>query len=198
MNQEKKIVGIGYNGFPIGCSDDDFPWSKNDADPLNNKYLYVCHAEVNAVLNKNSADLKGCHIYVALFPCNGCAKMIIQSQIKKIIYFSDKYAGTSGTIASKKLLDAAGVEYVKFTSTTLNGPIHLNFLDIERIGQLELNGTIATSEYLCWTDYFMSIAVLASYRSRVTDSQMGACIINSQKKIVGKKSRIWIFGASGS
>lgn len=187
VNQEKKIVGIGYNGFPIGCSDDEFPWTKNATDPLNNKYLYVCHAEVNAVLNKNSADIKGCHIYVALFPCNGCAKMIIQSQIKKIVYFSDKYGDRPSTIASKKLLDAAGVEYVKFTSTTLNGRIELDFRAIDRIGKLDLNGkSDAASEYLCWTDYFMSIAVLASYRSRVAGSQMGACIINADKKIVGK------------
>lgn len=192
MNQEKKIVGIGYNGFPIGCSDDEFPWSKDSADPLQSKYLYVCHAEVNAILNKNSADIKGCHIYVALFPCNGCAKMIIQSQIKKVIYFSDKYADKPSTIASKKLLNAAGVEYVKFTSSTLNGRIDLNFVDVNRIGKLDLNVTI---KHLCWTDYFMSIAVLASYRSKVVSYQMGACIINSENRIVGNEKPTWNFYA---
>ncbi len=189
VNQEKKIVGIGYNGFPIGCSDLKFPWSKDTIDPLNSKYLYVCHAEVNAILNKNSADTKGCDIYVALFPCNGCAKMIIQSRIKKVIYFSDKYADKPSTIASKKLLDAAGVEYVKFTSSTLNGRIDLNFpMEIDHsISKLDLNDTkTGTLGYLCWADYFMSIAVLTSYRSKVVGSQMGACIINSENRIVGK------------
>lgn len=186
VNHEKKIVGIGYNGFPIGCSDDEFPWTKDTVDPLQSKYLYVCHAEVNAILNKNSADTKGCHIYVALFPCNGCAKMIIQSQITKVIYFSDKYADTPKTVASKKLLNAAGVECVKFTSSTMNGRIDLNFLDVNRIAELDLN---ATAKPLCWTDFFMSIAVLASYRSRVASNPMGACIINSENRIVGNETQ---------
>lgn len=112
--------------------------------------------------------------------------MIIQSQIKKVIYFSDKYADKPTTIASKKLLDAAGVEYVKFTSATLNGHIDLNFVDVHHIGKLDLNEKKVSNEHLCWTDYFMSIAVLASYRSRVASNQMGACIINSENRIVGK------------
>lgn len=162
-----------------------FPWSKDSANPLQSKYLYVCHAEVNAILSKNSADIKGCVIYVALFPCHMCAKMIIQSQIKKVIYYSDKYADKPSTIASKKLFDAAGVEYIPFSSATLNGCIELNFLDISHIGKLELKESIATTKPLCWTDYFMSIAVLASYRSRVANDQMGACIINAENRIVG-------------
>lgn len=140
-------------------------------------------------MNKNSADTKGCDLYVALFPCNGCAKMIIQSRIKKVIYFSDKYADKPTTIASKKLLDAAGVEYVKFASSTLNGRIELNFRDITDIGHLDLIERQVSEEYLCWSDYFMSIAVLASYRSKVAGNQMGACIINSDNKIVGKLDR---------
>ncbi|KAJ6648906.1 Deoxycytidylate deaminase [Pseudolycoriella hygida] len=180
VNQDKKIVGLGYNGFPIGCSDDEFPWSKNSEDPFHTKYLYVCHAEVNAILNKNSVDTKGCHIYVALFPCNECTKLIIQSRIKKVIYFSDKYADKPSVIASKKLLDAAGVEYVKFTSTTLNQRIDLNFCDIN-----DNNENSEKPKYLCWTDYFMSIAVLASHRSNVPSAREGACIINAENKIVG-------------
>ncbi|KAG7392201.1 hypothetical protein PHYBOEH_006455 [Phytophthora boehmeriae] len=80
VNPEKKIVGIGYNGFPNGCDDDDLPWARESAtnSPLDTKYPYVCHAEMNAILNKNSTDVKGCTIYVALFPCNECAKLIIQ------------------------------------------------------------------------------------------------------------------------
>jgi len=176
---------MGYNGFPIGCTDNEFPWTKDSKDPLESKYLYVCHAEVNDILNKNSADIKGCDIYVGLFPCNGCAKMIIQSQIKRVIYFSDKYADKPTTIASKKLLNAAGVKYIQFTSSTLNGCIALNFVDINYLEKLELNEKNVKANHLCWTDYFMSIAVLASYRSKVVSNRMGACIINSENRIVG-------------
>ncbi|XP_076845658.1 deoxycytidylate deaminase isoform X3 [Brachyhypopomus gauderio] len=79
VNQENKIVGIGYNGMPNGCDDDLLPWSRAAEDKLDTKYPYVCHAELNAIMNKNSADVKGCSMYVALFPCNECAKLIIQA-----------------------------------------------------------------------------------------------------------------------
>lgn len=84
VSKDKKIVGVGYNGFPIGCDDDKFPWLKNKDDKFNCKLTYVCHAEVNAILNKQSANLKNCTMYVSLFPCNECAKVIIQSGLKKI------------------------------------------------------------------------------------------------------------------
>lgn len=115
VNEEKKIVGIGYNGFPKGCSDDNLPWGKTQNASGENKYLFVCHAEMNAILNKNSAEVKNCAIYVALFPCNECAKMIIQSGLKEIIYFSDKHAAKAETKASKKMLDMAGIKYRQFT-----------------------------------------------------------------------------------
>lgn len=112
--------------------------------------------------------------------------MIIQSRIKKVIYFSDKYADKPTVQASKKMLDAAGVEYVKFTSSTLGDQIVLNFLDVNSIGKLDLNeNSKGTNNYLPWADFFMSIAVLASYKSRVADNRMGACIINSENKVVG-------------
>jgi dCMP deaminase len=114
VNKEKHIVGIGYNGFPINCNDDSFPWTKSSLDPLENKYMYVCHAEVNAVLNKNSIDVKGCSLYVALFPCNECAKIIIQSRIEEVVYLSDKHFDKPSTIASKKMLDSAGVFYRQY------------------------------------------------------------------------------------
>jgi len=110
VNTEKEIVGIGYNGFPWGCSDDEFPWSR-EGEPLETKYLYVCHAELNSILNKNSGDLKGCRMYVALFPCNECAKLIIQSGINEIVFYGDKYHNKTEFIASRKLLNAAGVKY---------------------------------------------------------------------------------------
>ncbi|XP_041358519.1 deoxycytidylate deaminase-like [Gigantopelta aegis] len=109
VNKDNKIVGIGYNGMPNGCSDDIMPWGKGSADILNTKQLYVCHAELNAVLNKNSADVKDCTIYVALFPCNECAKVIIQSGIKEVVYCCDKHAEKPEFRASRKLLDTVGI-----------------------------------------------------------------------------------------
>eukprot|EP00092_Neocalanus_flemingeri_P015415 GFUD01016683.1.p1 GENE.GFUD01016683.1~~GFUD01016683.1.p1 ORF type:complete len:198 (-),score=68.65 GFUD01016683.1:139-732(-) len=114
VNQDKRIVGIGYNGMPRGCPDDSLPWGKASKNELENKYMYVCHAEMNAILNKNSESVTGCTIYVALFPCNECSKMIIQSGIKNVIYFSDKHKDKNSTIASKRLLDMAGVPYTQF------------------------------------------------------------------------------------
>ncbi len=111
VNAKKRIVGIGYNGFPYGCSDDEFPWERSAAGFLDNKYPYVVHAEANAILNSTS-PLDGCSIYVSLFPCNECAKLIIQSGIKRIVYMDDKYNGTEANTASKRMLAAAGVEYV--------------------------------------------------------------------------------------
>ncbi|XP_055546116.1 deoxycytidylate deaminase [Wyeomyia smithii] len=135
VNKEKKIVGVGYNGFPIGCSDDEFPWSKTSDDALENKYLYVCHAEVNAILNKNSSDVKNCTMYVALFPCNECAKVIIQSRIREIVYMSDKHNNKNTTIASKKMLDAAGVKYWRFVPRN-NILINFSEIDWDNLNQL--------------------------------------------------------------
>ncbi|MBR5789229.1 MAG: cytidine deaminase, partial [Lachnospiraceae bacterium] len=104
------------NGFPIGCSDDDFPWNR-EGDPLENKYFYTTHSELNAILNYRGGSLEGAKLYVTLFPCNECAKAIIQSGIKTICYDSDKYAMTPSTIASKRMLDAAGVKYYKYEHT---------------------------------------------------------------------------------
>ncbi|CAM9822097.1 unnamed protein product [Scytosiphon promiscuus] len=110
VNQDKRIVGIGYNGFPMGCSDDDLPWARHADEELDTKYPYVCHAEMNAILNKNSADVKGCSIYVALFPCNECAKLIIQSGIREVVYLSDKYHKTTSMTASRRLFELSGVK----------------------------------------------------------------------------------------
>ena len=105
-NDQNKIVGVGYNGFPLGCSDDILPWAR-EGDLLDTKYPYVCHAELNAVLNSISKDLRGCRIYVGLFPCNECTKVIIQAGIQEIIYLSDKYAETDAVKASKRMLDTS-------------------------------------------------------------------------------------------
>ena len=108
VNGQNKIVGTGYNGLAIGCSDEDFCWEKQ-GDFLQTKYPYVCHAELNAILNNIGMDLTGCRIYTALFPCNECAKAIIQAGIKEVIYLSDKYEGTDASRASRRMLDTAGV-----------------------------------------------------------------------------------------
>jgi dCMP deaminase len=115
VNDKNKIVGAGYNGLPIGCHDDNFPWEKQ-GEFLNTKYPYICHAELNAILNNIGMDLHGCKIYTALFPCNECTKAIIQSGINEVIYLSDKYAGTDAARASKIMLETAQVKYRKVKS----------------------------------------------------------------------------------
>ncbi|UYV73213.1 DCTD [Cordylochernes scorpioides] len=116
VSPEKKIVGVGYNGMPNGCSDDQLPWGK-EGEEQNTKYPYVCHAEMNAILNKNSHDVKNCTIYVAMFPCNECAKLIIQSGIVEVVYLSDKHHDKPMTEASRKLLTMANVRTRQFHPT---------------------------------------------------------------------------------
>lgn len=116
VNDQNKIVGAGYNGLPTGCHVDDFPWDKQGAF-LETKYPFVCHAELNAILNNIGMDLKGCKIYTALFPCNECTKAIIQAGITEVIYLSDKYAGTDAAKASKLMLDTSGVRYRKVNAS---------------------------------------------------------------------------------
>lgn len=109
VDSNKCIIGIGYNGFPRGCSDECLPWSRCATSELHNKYCYVTHAEVNAILNKCSADVRGATIYVALFPCNDCAKVIIQSGIREVVYLNDQYHDTDGCRASRIMFEMAGV-----------------------------------------------------------------------------------------
>lgn len=106
--KDNKIIGMGYNGLPKGCDDDEYPWDK-EGDFLNTKYPYIVHAELNAILNSIHSNLKDSIIYVALFPCNECAKAIIQSGIKKVVYLSDKYKDSDVFKASRKLFNSAGV-----------------------------------------------------------------------------------------
>lgn len=111
VDQNNKVVSIGYNGLPIGCSDDEFPWNR-EGSMQDTKYAYVVHAELNAILN-SARPVTGCSLYVSLFPCNECAKAIIQAGIKKIVYESDKYADTDAVIVSKRMLKAANVEMIQ-------------------------------------------------------------------------------------
>lgn len=115
VDENHRVVSVGYNGFPTGVSDEEFPWGR-EGGVLDSKYAFVVHAELNAILN-SQRSVRGCTIYVSLFPCNECAKAIIQSGIKKIVYESDKYNGVDTNIASKRMLKAAGVELVRISNT---------------------------------------------------------------------------------
>ncbi|RUS84447.1 hypothetical protein EGW08_007831 [Elysia chlorotica] len=228
VNKENKVVGIGYNGMPIGCNDDVMPWNRNTINGssenwLKSKIPYVCHAELNAVLNKNCADVKGCIIYVALFPCNLCAQIIIQSGISDVVYYCDKYPEHLETRAAKHLMDMAGVQYRQFVPKQCT--VEINFSLIEATaGQVptlstchqicsdgasksndavkeesskqihqDSSGNNTTSRnmsgkrqnYLEWEEYFMSMAFLSAQRSKDPRTQVGACIVNREKKIVG-------------
>lgn len=124
VNDKNKIVGAGYNGLPIGCHDDEFSWSK-EGDFMDTKYPFVCHAELNAILNNIGMDLKGCTIYTVLFPCNECTKAIIQSGISTVVYLSDKYEQSDSARSSKLMLDKAGIAYRKVAASV--GRIVLSF-----------------------------------------------------------------------
>lgn len=116
VSEDNKILSMGYNGFPNGCSDDEFPWNR-EGEELDTKYPFVTHSELNAILNYRGGSLEGTKLYVSLFPCNECAKAIIQAGIKSVVYDSDKYNGSSANRASKKMLDAAGVACIPYSRT---------------------------------------------------------------------------------
>ena len=116
VSDDNKILSIGYNGFPKGCSDDEISWER-EGKYTETKYPYVCHGELNAILNYTGTTLKNSRVYVALFPCNECAKAIIQSGIKEVIYKSDKYADTDSVKVSKKLLDMGHIKYRQYIPT---------------------------------------------------------------------------------
>ena len=119
VDDENKVVSIGYNGMPKGVDESQLSWNKGEG--LDSKYLYVCHAEFNAILNtRNGSALKGCRLYVTLFPCNECAKACVQVGIKEIIYLENKYADTIGVQASKKMLELAGIKLRQFNAKELN------------------------------------------------------------------------------
>ena len=117
VNSEKKIVGVGYNGAPTGWDDAEFPWTAK-GEPIDEKYPYVIHSELNAILNSSMRDLKGSTLYVSLFPCNECAKSIAQTGIKRIVYLSDKYNETDTCKAARRIFDVTGVQCDLFKSET--------------------------------------------------------------------------------
>ncbi len=117
VSEENRILSVGYNGMPAGCSDDEFPWDR-EGDIFDTKYAYVCHAEMNAILNyTGTTTMKGAKLYVSLFPCNECTKAIIQKGIKEIHYLSDKYADTDHNRVAKRMLNAAGIKYYPYKAS---------------------------------------------------------------------------------
>ena len=129
VSQDNIILSTGYNGMPQGCSDDEYPW---DREGEQTKYPYVVHAELNAILNANGRSLQNSRLFVALFPCNECAKAIIQSGVKEVLYLSDKYATSASTLASKRMLASAGVKCTQL-KTSLDS-ITLDFVPEENRG----------------------------------------------------------------
>lgn len=117
VSKDNKILSVGYNGMPNGCPDDDFPWER-DGDALHTKYFFVCHAELNAILNYTGTDIRGARVYTTLFPCNECTKALIQAGISEIIYYSDKYHDSDSSVAARRMLDSAGIVYRPYS------PIH--------------------------------------------------------------------------
>lgn len=129
VNSKKRIIGIGYNGFPTGCSDEELPWDR-EGEFLDTKYPYVCHAEMNAITNSsNKPQLEGASIYVSLFPCNECAKLIVQVGIKEVVYLSDKYNGDPVFVASRKIFEMAGVKTRQLTPNKEQITLNLNIID---------------------------------------------------------------------
>ena len=116
VSEENKILSVGYNGMPTGCNDDEMPWER-EGEALETKYPFVCHAELNAILNRSTGSLQNARIYVSLFPCNECAKAIIQSGIKEVVYMEDKYADTDGVRASQKMFEMTGVKMRQYFQT---------------------------------------------------------------------------------
>ncbi len=116
VSPENKILSLGYNGMPIGCSDDEMPWER-EGEPLDTKYMYVCHAELNAILNSAHNNFKGARIYVTMTPCNECAKAIIQSGIREVVYGCDKYPKSPSSRAARLLFSKCGIKVTHYRPT---------------------------------------------------------------------------------
>ena len=239
VDAQGRIVGIGYDGFPRGCSDDCLPWasssspSTNDINDGNNDVTkeeiawlhtrdpYLCHAEINAILNKCSNDVVGGRMFVPNFPSNECAKFIIQSGITEIVYVKDDDEHSDSSRASRILFQVSGVKMTKMkpsvssikinfgtTATTGNNSnttaavttsntitdVNQNEDDMEKyLGLLLREASIdpfqskikKRSDYLSWDDYFMGVAFLSAQRSKDPNTQVGACIVDANKCIIG-------------
>ena len=129
VSPTNRVLSVGYNGFAFGCSDDEFSWSR-EGEFLETKYPYVVHAELNAILNNRGVSLENAKLYVALFPCNECAKAIIQSGIKEVIYLSDKYAESDEVKASKKMFLASNVKLTKLIPSVEKIELSFNAFEV--------------------------------------------------------------------
>jgi len=232
VDSENKIVGIGYNGFPRGCHDDCLPWadfSKNDESILHTKNPFICHAEVNAVLNKCSENVKGATLYVHQFPCNESAKVIIQAGISNVVYLENKYECHFSRKASRIMFEMANIQTRQYSPTLDTVDLDFGSMVGSKLDQKEFyenlsssqndvsqkeNGTVNVEQiqkkyrnlllkeaqydplddttnvgkregYLSWDDYFMSVAFLSAKRSKDPSTQVGACIVNIDKCIIG-------------
>ena len=125
VDADRRILSTGYNGFPHGCSDDEFPWNR-DESLGETKYQFVVHAELNAILNARGKSLAGSTLYVGLFPCNECAKAIIQAGVGEVIYLSDKYHNTPSTVASRRMLESAGIKLTQLKPTKASLVLNFN------------------------------------------------------------------------
>lgn len=127
VGEDNKILSMGYNGMPRGCSDEEFPWGRDGDDPLETKYIYVCHAELNSILNYSGSgsNLRGAKIYTTLFPCNECTKALIQVGIKEVIYQDNLYPDSASVVAAKKMLKSAGITYRAYESAGRDVVINL-------------------------------------------------------------------------
>ena len=116
VGKDNKILSVGYNGMPIGCADEVMPWAR-EGEPKDTKYLYVCHAELNAILNYSGGNIQGSTVYTTLFPCNECAKALIQSGVKRVVYLADKYSDSDSVQASKMMFRMTGVTFDRYEPT---------------------------------------------------------------------------------
>jgi dCMP deaminase len=209
VDEDKRIIGIGYNGFPRSCSDDCLPWaSSTDTDNiLHTHHPYTCHAEVNAILNKSSTDVKGSTMYVPELPCNECAKLIIQSGISEIVFLRNQKNDDSSR-ASRIMFGMAGVKLRQYNDETNIDPLDFSVfgsnhtecndpekIQIEREKYRELLQTEASydvdspliskrSDFLSWDDYFTCVALLSARRSKDPNTQVGAVIVDENKCII--------------
>lgn len=125
VGEDNKILSMGYNGMPRGCSDEMFPWEREGEDELQKKYVYVCHAELNAILNYDGPNMRGARIYTTLFPCNECTKALIQVGIREVIYIDNLYPDSVSVIAAKKMMKSAGISYRRYEPSGLTLSVEL-------------------------------------------------------------------------
>ena len=209
VDEDKRIIGIGYNGFPRNCSDDCLPWasSTDTHNILHTHHPYTCHAEVNAILNKSSTDVKGSTMYVPELPCNECAKLIIQSGISEIVYFRNQRNDDSSR-ASRIMFGMAGVKLRQYNDNTKVDPLDFSIYGSNRTevddsektkkerekyrdllqteASYDVNSPIISkrSDYLSWDDYFTCVAYLSARRSKDPNTQVGAVIVDENKCII--------------